>query len=79
MVDKMQFLSDLNEALALEEVQILPLFHQIIKKLRASSLDDSIIIEVEEKLWRIHVETVDHAKMLTELMKTVIESDQDEF
>jgi len=75
MVNRNRFLSKLNDALVLEEIQVLPLINQIVHKLRASSLDDSVKIEVERKLWRLQVESCDHAKMLTGLMKKVMESE----
>ena len=79
MVDKNQFLSELNEALILEEIQVLPFIDQIIRELKASSLDEMIKTEVEEKLWILKVESINHAKMITGLMKQVMASEKDEY
>lgn len=75
MVNKTRLLPILNDAILFEEVQALPLITHIIHKLRASSLEDSVKIEIEEKLWRIQVETINHAKTLTGFMKKLLASE----
>jgi len=79
LVGKMQFLTMLIEALAFEEVSVLPILDLFKRKLRASQLDEAIKEEVEEKLWKIQAETVGHAKVLTRMLKRVVEVDRDEY
>jgi len=79
LVDKMQLLTMLNEALDYEEVGVLPLLALFTKKLRVSQLDEAVKAEVGERLWKMHVETMEHARMLTKMLKRAVEGDRDEY
>ena len=75
----MQLLTMLIEALAYEEVRMLPLLDLFKRKLRTSQLDEAVKAEVEKKLWKIQAETVKHARMLTGMLKRTVEGDRDEY
>jgi len=79
MVSKQELVRMLVEALSFEEVTIIARLEAFLRETRDSDMDETIKIEIDKKIGHMLVESVEHSKALTETVKKVMSSEQDEY
>jgi len=79
MVKKQELVRMLVEALSFEEVTVSGRLVTFLREVKGSGMDETTRSEIERKLGRMLEESIRHAKMLTNMVKRVMKSEQGEF
>jgi len=79
MVNRQQLLLMLTEALSLEEIVIIPLLEDFLRKGEKCGLDEMTKTIVEGKVRHLLGESIEHSRMLTEMIREVARSDRDAY
>ena len=69
----------LIEALTFEEITATSQLEAFLKEVRDSDIDEITKIEIEDRIRHILTETIEHSRMLTEIIKRVMISEQNSF
>lgn len=79
MVEKQELLRMLVEALSFEEVTVSGRLAAFLREVKGSEMDETTRSEIERKLGRMLEDAIRHSKMLTDMVKRVMKSEQGEF
>ncbi|MFQ6075798.1 MAG: hypothetical protein ACE5Z5_06660 [Candidatus Bathyarchaeia archaeon] len=79
MVSKQRVLIMLTEALSFEEIRATPLLQEFLRRLWKSEVDEMVKLEAEEKARHVFEETVEHSRILTEMIREVAGGGRDEY
>lgn len=79
MVRRQELVRMLIDALSFEEITVLGRLEAFLREVRDSGMDEITKTEIERKTRRMLVESIQHSKTLTKMIKRVMKSDQNEF
>lgn len=79
MLDKQELLRMLIEALTFEEITATSQLEAFLREMRDIDIDEITKIEIEDRIRRILTETIEHSRMLTEIIKGVMSSGRNPF
>lgn len=79
MVEKQELVRMLIEALSFEEITVSGRLQAFLREVKGSELDEMAKSQIERKFGRMLEESIRHSEILTEMVKRVMKSEQDEF
>ena len=79
MVGRQELVGMLIDALSFEEITVPARLEAFLREVRDSGMNETTKTEIERKIRRMIVESTRHSKILTNLVKRVMKSGQNDF